>query len=95
MDGQDLHGVRVRLAHRSIQPILAFLDHVQIREERPEGRTRSLLLVGSSHRNELIERCTPTHRQRIRDHIVQGAHDEDRPLHLLGDRTPHPLTDLT
>ena len=95
VDGQDLHGVRVRLAQRSIQPILTFLRHVQIRQERPEGRTRSLLLVGCSHRNELIERRTPTHRQRIRDHVVQGAHDEDRPLDLLGDRTPHPLTDLT
>ena len=95
VDRQDLDGVRVRLAQRSIQPILTFLRHVQIRQERTEGRTRSLLLVRRSHSNKLIERCAPTHRQRIRDHIIQGAHDEDRPLHLLGDRTPHPLTDLT
>ena len=94
VDGQDLHGVRVRFAQRCIQPILAFLCHIQIRQERPEGRTRGFLLVGRSDRNELIERRTPTHRQRIRDHIVQGAHDEDRPLDLLGNGTPHTLANL-
>ena len=94
VDGQDLHGIRVRLAQRSIQPVLTFLRHVQIRQERPEGRTRSLLLVGCSHRNELIERRTPAHRQRIRDHVVQGAHDEDHALDLLGNGTPHALANL-
>ena len=94
VDRQDLDSVRIRLAQRRIQPVLAFLCHVQIRQEGPKGRTRRFLLVCRSDRNELIECRAPTHRQRIRDHVIERAHDENRSLDLLGDGTPHALTNL-
>ena len=92
VDSQDLDGLRVRLAQGSLQPLLAFVGHAQVREERPQRRARRLLLVGGGHRNELVQRGSAPHRQGVRDDVVQGAHDEDCTLNLLGDRAPNALT---
>ena len=94
MDRHDLHGTRVRLPQGRLEPVLALVGHAQVGQERAEGGPRRVLLVSRRHRDELIERGAPAHRQRIGDHVIQRAHDEDRPLDLLGDRTPHALAYL-
>ena len=59
---QDLHGLGIRLTQRRIESVLALIRHIQIGQERPEGRAGRLLLVGRGHGDELVQRGTPTHR---------------------------------
>ena len=92
---QNLYGARVGFTQRRFQAFFSFVGHPQVREERPERRARGLLIVCGGHGNKLVERGAASHRQWVRNHVVQGAHDEDRALDLLGDRASHALTHLT
>ena len=94
VDRHDLHSARIWLPQGCLEPVLALVGHAQVGQERAEGGPRRILLVGRRHRDELVEGRAPAHRQRIGDHVVQRAHDEDRPLDLLGDRAPHALANL-
>ena len=92
---QNLYGARVRFTQRRFQTFFSFVSHPQVGEERPERRARCVLVVCGGHGDELVERGAASHRQWVRDHVVQGAHDEDRALDLLGDRASHALAHLT